>query len=331
MKTKLIALSIASAFSMSANALTIAENENGDSMSLYGGAEIGGWVSNEAPKGAKHSSGYVDDSFATIGIKGQTGDFYAKFELDAERTPWTNENNMRVVIDKAYIGYNVAPNHSIEFGRTDTAYDHFDSLGDFSVNEAAEVSEAGDQDNTVKYQGQFESIKYGISYSSQGDDYEADFKPTYDKNGKLIAIEDKGSYVTDSRYGAVVNGYVGYFGKELTVLFGAETVDDRGEIYSLHTKYNVGDFALGGLYSYSDRLNSNKDSHTYVASGSYHFTDKLEGVSTFSYVDNESKDNDRWVTAGVNYKYARNVKLSAEAVTGGKAGTYAYAKAYYWF
>lgn len=332
MNKTILAVALTTLLSGTAHAATVYQNDNGDNIKVYGGAEVGGWIANDTPDGVNHGTNYVDDSFATIGIKGQTGDFFGKFELDAERTPWTEDNNFQLVMDKVYVGYNLAKGHSIELGRTDTAYDHYDSLGDFSVNEAAGVSEAGDQDNTIKYRGQFNNIRVGISYSMEGNDYEEDIRPTFDKDGNVTGFEDKGSYKTDSRFGEVYNGYVGYFSEQFTIIAGAETVEDRGEIYSLHGETKIGKIGLGGLFSVSDREGKGKDTNTFVASSSYDITEQLQAVATFSHIDAEnSKNDDSWGTIGMNYQYAKNVKLSAEIATGTDAGTYGYAKTYFWF
>ena len=332
MNKTILAVALTTLLSGAAHAATVYKNDNGDNIKVYGGAEVGGWVANDTPDGVNHGTNYVDDSFATIGLKGQTGDFFAKFELDAERTPWTDDNNFQFVIDKVYVGYNLAEGHSIELGRTDTAYDHFDSFGDFSVNEAAGVSEAGDQDNTIKYRGQFGNIQLGVSYSMEGNDYEEDIRPVFDKDGNFVDFEDKGSYKTDSRFGEVYNGYIGYFTDQFTVIAGAETVEDRGEIYSLHGEANFGKVGVGGFVSHSDRDSKGKDTTTYLASGSYDISKQLQAVATFSHIDAEnSKNNDSWGTIGMNYQYAKNVKLSAEIATGGDAGTYGYAKTFFWF
>lgn len=231
---------------------------------------------------------------------------------------------MRVVIDKGYVGYNLPiKGHTIEFGRTDTAYDHYDAFGDFANELSAEVSEAGDQDDTIKYRGEFGAFKFGISHSLKGWDLSWD------------ADQGRDTYITDSREGAVTNGYAGYFSKAITVIAAAETVNDRGEIYSLHAAANLGDVSLGGFASISDREAADKDSNTYVASVKYSLTDKLSLLATGNVIDNEAKATDSWFVAGAEYKYARNVKLAAEISHGdvlkGNQGTLGYVKAYYWF
>lgn len=321
MKKAVVALSIAAALTgLNANAGTVYKKDNGDYLKVYGGAEIGGTFVFDEDKGSDYQrtgKTYVDDSFATIGIKGQTGKFFGKFELDAERTNWTNENNFQLVMDKVYGGYEIAPKHTIEYGRTDTAYDHYDAFGDPTAELGIEVSEAGDQDDTLKYRGQFGSIKMGVSYSQRGWDYSA----------------ADGGYKTDSREGQVWNGYVGFFGDTFTVIGAAESVDDRGDIYSLHGEAELGDFTLGGFYSISDREKANSDSGTLLISGQYQLTEKLSGYAVFNMLDHDvdSKD-DEYGVIGAEYRYAKNVKLQSEFSFANEAtGPLAYLIAYYWF
>lgn len=325
MKYSTLALTLASILSAGAvSAVTIHKSDNGDNLKVYGGMEVGGtFVSDTDKTPFGNDKTFVNDSFFTLGIKGQTGNIYAKFELDAEHQDWTEENSMRIVIDKGYVGY-VLPmkGHTIEFGRTDTAYDHYDGFGDFANELSAEVSEAGDQDETLKYRGEFGQVKFGLSHSLEGWDVET-------AGGR--------DYITDSREGAVTNGYVGYFDKSFTVIAAAETVDDRGEIFSVHTEVNLGELALGGFASYSDKKADNSDAYTYVASVKYSLTDKLTLLATGNMVDAENNDNDaEWVVVGGEYQYAKNVKLAAEVSMGevlknGENGALGYVKAYYWF
>lgn len=340
MKHKILALTIASIFAAgAANAATIMKNDEGDYLKIYGGAEVGGTIVSDKDKTPfghdDHDSDgnyrydvtgndkrFVNDSFFTLGAKGQTGDIYFKFELDAERSDWTPDNSMQLVIDKGYVGYNISKTQSIEFGRTDTAYDHYDAFGDFANELSAEVSEAGDQDDTLKYRAQYGNVKVGISHSLEGLDEEH---------------KGKGDYITDSREGSVTNAYVGYFSKNYTVIAGAETVDDRGEIFSIHSEVNMDALSFGGFVSLSDKEKDNDDSYTYVLSAKYALTDKLNLIATGNMYDHDKSTKDaNWVVVGAEYQYARNIKLAAEIAQGevlnkAESGTLGYVKAFYWF
>ena len=338
MKYTTLALTLASILSVGAvSAGTVYQNENGDNLKIYGGAEVGGtFVSDTDKTPFGPDSTFVDDSFMTIGIKGQTGDFYAKFELDAERQDWTADNNIRIIVDKAYVGYKFATKQSIEFGRTDTAYDHYDAFGDVTNELGASISEAGDQDSTIKYRGQFGNIKVGISHSLEGWD------GTVDANGD----PEKYSYETDSLFGQVTNGYIGYFSDDFSILAGAESGDET-EIYSLHGKVKLGDFTVSGLvWDQTKNFNKDESSEKNIVGanigGKYKLTDKLSLLANVNYEDldyvkaSKVDYKSEWVVVGAEYKYARNIKLAAEVSMGdvlakGESGTLGYVKAYYWF
>ncbi|SGY93852.1 porin [Moritella viscosa] len=360
MKYSTLALTLASILSVgAASAATIYKNENGDNLKIYGGMEIGGTFVSDTDKTPFGSdSTYVDDSFMTIGAKGSTGDFYAKFELDAERQDWTNDNNIRLVVDKAYVGYKLTAKQSIEFGRTDTAYDHYDAFGDVTNELGAGISEAGDQDNTLKYRGQFGNIKVGISHSLEGWDGTTAKNTSYivdnsDPNNIIVTPKvtntgepKKYSYETDSLYGQVTNGYIGYFGDDFTILVGAESGDET-EIYSLHSQVKLGDFTVSGLvWDQTKNFNKDESSEKNIVGANigtkYKLTEKLSLLASVNYEDLDnvkaSKEDykSEWLVVGGEYKYAKNVKLAAEVSIGdvlknGESGALGYVKAYYWF
>lgn len=340
MKKAIIAVALTSIITGAAQAATVYEGDNGDNVKVYGGAEVGGtFVSDTDKTTFGPDTTFVDDSFATIGLKGQTGDFYAKFELDAERTDWTTENNMRIVIDKAYVGYNIAKGHSVEFGRTDTAYDHVDSFGDVTNELGLGISEAGDQDSTLKYRGTFNNIKVGISHSLEGWD------GTTDKNGN----PEKYSYETDSLYGQVTNGYIGYYGEQFTIIAGAQESDETS-IYSLHSEVELGKITVAGLV-FDETKNFNKGADTTEKGvnlgGKYAMTEKLNLLANVNYSDSDAFSEEAYFgVVGAEYHYSRNVKLAAEVAFGdvlenankdsnGKkvheSGALGYLMAYYWF
>ncbi|MGF1681836.1 hypothetical protein [Photobacterium minamisatsumaniensis] len=328
MKKTVLALACAGLFggavSSTASAVTLYQSNDGDYVQMNGRVEVGGWFGKRRnDNGEKWTwyQGYVDDTFGDLAFKARTGDIYGVFDFDFERTPWTVDNEFQIVLDKAYVGWEFLDGHFVELGRNDTAYDDFDSHGDFSINEAVEVKEAGDQDNTVKYHGQINHWAMGVSYSLTGWD----------------------EHLTDSREGAVLNGYLGYFADSWTLLAGAETVKEHGEIYSLHGTYHLGQWDFGGLISYADRNEVNgyvsKDNTIGVASAAYQLTRQIQLVATYSNINykeeyqyySEEQLSDDWFTAGVNFQYRPNVRLAGEVVTGGEQGTFAYSKVYFRF
>jgi hypothetical protein len=317
--------------SSGATSATIFEGEQGETLDLSGRFETGGYFGrkyNDVGDKWTYGSGYVDDSFMSFAITGRTGQVYTRLEFDIERMNWTVDNEFQHVVDKAYAGWDFGNGHKIEVGRTDTAYDRYDSFGDFSVygdSVTADVSEAGDQDSTIKYEGEFMGVRMGISHSEEG----------WDENE------------TDSREDRVVNGYVGYFAQSFAVLAGVEEVDNRGTIYSLHGEAYLGDFALGGLYSSSDREEreayNTLDSELQLISAKYNVTPKWMIAVTYSELDVEFETiettesgfrvwiDDEWTEVSTEYAYRSNVTFKLQLAQGGESGSYAYGKLVYRF
>lgn len=185
-----------------AQAVTVFENKNGDTVKVYGEVGVGGHIgaNNEYGEFYTDDKTYIDDSFATIGIKGNYDKTYYRLELDFERENYAfGSGDMVLAIDKMFIGYEFIENHAIEFGITDTALDDYDKFGDFTFDTTVETGEAGDQANTLKYEGSLSDFKMGVSYSYEGQS------------------------ASGSALGDVINGYVGYFSQYIDIAVGAET------------------------------------------------------------------------------------------------------------
>ncbi|WP_434360092.1 porin [Parasalinivibrio latis] len=351
MNKKILAAVLASLLAGTTHAATIYKNDNGDNIKVYGGAEVGGtFVSDTDKTPFGPDTTYVDDSFATIGLKGQTGNFFAKFEVDAERQDWTKDNNIRLVVDKMVVGFNFAKGQSIEFGRTDTAYDKVDGFGDMTNELGVGISEAGDQDNTIRYTGDFGKIKLSVSHSMEGWDGDTYKDTLTNDKGQIIGIKGepvKYSYETDSLYGQVTNGYIGYYGDSFTVIAGAEHGDET-DIYSLHSQLKLGKLTLGGLiFDETKNFNGGTDSSEFGANigGKYAITDQMNLLASFNYSDIDTYTSKAYFGVfGAEYMYAKNIKLAAEVAVGDvletknankegvwDTGALGYLKAYYWF
>lgn len=207
LKRNAVAMAISSLLMASAaQAATIYENENGDYLKLYGEVGVGGHIGANFEYGEFYTDekSYIDDSFATMGVRGKNGRMHYRLELDYERENWQyGSGDLVLSIDKLFLGYDLLEsndfNQYIEVGLTDTAFDDYDKWGDFTFDTTVETGEAGDQDVTIKYEGRFFSdIKVGASYTYGG----------------------KSS--SGSELGDIVNGYLGYFGERFSAVVGLE-------------------------------------------------------------------------------------------------------------
>ena len=365
LKRNAVALAISSLFMASAaNAVTIYETYNGDYVKLYGEVGVGGHIGANYEYGEFYADQtFIDDSFATMGVKGRQDKMQYRLELDYERENWKyGSGDMVLAIDKVFIGYDLysATNqeHYIEVGLTDTAFDDYDKWGDFTFDTTVETGEAGDQDMTVKYEGKyFGVIKVGASYTNRAESS------------------------SGSELGEIVNGYIGYFGDRFSVVAGAEARggSDGKSKYGEQRLLGAGarlavteTFHLGvnAFFEEEDIAQSrtlvsvdpvtgektyvNNDFQTlenkgYLASAKYQFTDNWEFTASYNYeeyeqwaIDNRNEQaasgNDKhswgdervWGTLGVNYRPTRSSVIALEWNTGEAAqDAYAYARVYF--
>lgn len=342
---------------LSAQATTIYEKDNGDHLKLYGEVGVGGHFRPDYEFSEFfEDKSYIDDSFATLGVKGVMEDVYYRLEVDYERENWKyGSGDMVLAIDKIFIGYHITKNHAIEFGLTDTALDDYDKFGDFTLDTTVETGEAGDQANTVKYEGQWSYFKAGISYS----------------------------YNSESSSGAslgdVINGYFGYFSDIVDVVVGAETrTGSEGEskygeqtLFALGVRGYITDELAIGFNAYLENediaqsetltdISQDFDTYTYafndyqtlqnkgaLISASYTFRPKWELTGSANLEEYEAWDINSdygvspddeyswgkertWATLGLNFKPSQSVLMAVEANFGEAAqDAYAYARVYF--
>jgi len=341
-----------------AHAATIFEKENGDTLKIYGEVGVGGHIGADYEYGEFYTEeqSYIDDSFATLGAKGNYQSVYYRLELDYERENYQfGSGDMAIAIDKVFIGYKLTDNHAIEFGLTDTALDDYDKYGDFTFDTTVETGEAGDQDNTIKYEGTFSNLKMGVSYSYHGES------------------------ASGSELGDIINGYIGIFTDYIDVVIGAETrlgsegTSKYGEqmLYTLGLRAYVTEqitIGINGFIEHEDiaqtstliDISQDFDTYTYtyndyetlvnkgaLISARYIFTPKIEFTGSLNYEAYEAWDIESqygvspddeyswgkertWSTLGINYKPSRSVVFALEGNLGEAAqDAYAYARVYF--
>ena len=371
LKKTALALAVSTLFvGAAAQAATIYDNDNGDTLKLYGEVGVGGHfgpnyeygefyqspiADNEQGYGNELERSYIDDSFATLGVKGNYQEVYYRLELDYERENWVGgSGDMVLSIDKMFVGYNITENHAIEVGITDTAFDDYDKHGDLTFDTTVETGEAGDQANTIKYEGKIWNIKLGTSYSYQ-------------------AESSSGAPLGD-----VVNGYIGYFGNIVSAVVGVEQrAGSNGEskygeqqLVGFGMRVNVTDAITLGVNGYiededkaqesttviNNSSNINDDVKIYndyqtlrnkgaLVSASYKFTPKWELTGSYNYEEYEKwaiknieydttpyswGDERTWSTVGVNFRPSSSVIFAIEGNFGEAAqDAYAYARVYF--
>lgn len=373
LKKTALALAVSTLFVGAAQAsTTIYKNDNGDTLKLYGEVGVGGYfgpdyeygnfyqspiADNKKGYGYDVDKSYIDNSSATVGLKGNYQETYYRFEVDYERENWNGgSGDMALMIDKVFIGYKLTPNHAIEFGLTDTAFDDYDNYGDYTFKTGVETGEAGDQANTIKYEGNVGKIKMGTSFSYQGES----------SSGAAL--------------GNVVNGYVGYFGDFFSAVVGVEKREgSEGEskygeqqLVGFGVRVNVNEklaIGLNGFIEAEDiaqnsiviknpvlsgklqeqvKVYNNYETEKnkgYLISGRYKLMPKWELTGSYNYeeyekwekhnnqygkLDKSWGDERTWTTVGVNFRPTSSVVFAIEANFGEAAqDAYGFARVYF--
>ncbi|WP_133405712.1 porin [Parashewanella tropica] len=332
----------------SASAVILHGDKNGDHVRLFGEVGVGGHFATNAKYNHDEffdTKGYVDDSFATLGVTGKRQQFTYRLELDYQRRNWLGgDGEFELAIDKMYVGYNITDQQWVEFGLTDTAFDDYDHFGDFTFNKAVETGEAGDQENTVKYQAKFENLIAGASYSYDGEH----------KSGKL--------------QGDIINGYVGWMSDTISVVIGLETRGGSDGISKYGKQKQIG---LGARYKAmsnlsfgvnafleDEDLSTRKSGKVFLdyqtfrnkgltVSAKYDLNDRWEIISSVNHEEYEGWDlispnydytklppqhgkDRRWASLGFNFRPAKDIVLSVEGRAGeAPEAAYAYARMYF--
>jgi outer membrane pore protein F len=351
LKKSTIAIAIVAMFSAGSVSAAILDGDSqGDHVSLYGEVGVGGHFDTHADYNHDEfwdTKGYVDDSLASMGVEGQRQQFTYRLELDYQRRNWLGgDGELELAIDKMYVGYLLTEQQWVEFGLTDTAFDDYDHFGDLTFNKAVETGEAGDQEQTVKYQAKFENLIFGTSY-------------TYD-----------GEHKSGAQQGDIINGYVGWMSDFVSAVVGLETRGGSNGVSKYGEQKQVGagirfnlmpDLTLGlnGFLEEEDlATRKSGDAKTYLDyqtftnkgvtfSAKYDLGEHWEIISSVNHEEYEGWDligpnydysklapkygkERRWASLGFNYLPARDIVLSLEGRVGeAPEAAYAFARMYF--
>ncbi|MBR9727371.1 porin [Shewanella intestini] len=344
-----VAIALASLFcATGASAVALQQSDNGDYIRLYGEVGVGGHFATNPDYNHDEfydTKGFVDDSFATMGVKGERSNFIYRLELDYQRRNWLGgDGEFELAIDKMYLGYRFDEYQWVQFGLTDTAFDRYDHYGDFTFNKAVETGEAGDQENTIKYEAKFNNVFYGVSYS-------------YD-----------GKHKSGAAQGDIVNGYVGWKADMFSGVFGLESragsdgISKYGEqkLMGFGVRVEVMPKLTLGFNAFleDEDLATRKSGDVYLAyetfrnvgatlSAKYDYSQSTQVIASINHEEYESWDIEgpnfdytqlpyafgkerRWASLGANYYPAKGIVLSIEGRVGeAPEAAYAYARMYF--
>lgn len=252
-------------------------------------------VSGEFAAGGYSDSSRSDDEVYNGGATGfdifadyQNGNIIGKFggEFDIEDDYGTSDSEF--TITDTWVGYTTGFGVISAGYANDTALDAVDGAADQTIEFLWSPSDASDARQVVKFEGDKEGFKYGISYFG-------------DRN-----------YDNEDRQGGY-NGYVGYANETFTINAGYEDNDEQegstDKLYLVNGTVTVGNFGVGATFAEEEFADGEKVQLAntsigysmealYLAAGyvvieetreavnvggSYAFTDNLTGLVDIAY------------------------------------------------
>ncbi|WP_394247298.1 porin [Vibrio profundi] len=252
-------------------------------------------VSGEFAAGGYSDSSRSDDEVYNGGATGfdifadyQNGNIIGKFggEFDIEDDYGTSDSEF--TITDTWVGYTTGFGVISAGYANDTALDAVDGAADQTIEFLWSPSDASDARQVVKFEGDKEGFKYGISYFG-------------DRN-----------YDNEDRQGGY-NGYVGYANETFTINAGYEDNDEQegstDKLYLVNGTVTVGNFGVGATFAEEEFADGEKIQLAntsigysmdalYLAAGyvvieetreavnvggSYAFTDNLTGLVDIAY------------------------------------------------
>jgi len=118
---------------------------------------------------------YVDKSKIDAGFTASYGDFYGMVFAESFTTTAPGHGHgvdgYDVIVNRAYLGYHVDPELSVQIGAQDSALDLQDGYGDFTVEYGANAAEMDDAKFAIAAYDNVGDTKWGVSVSAEGKGY----------------------------------------------------------------------------------------------------------------------------------------------------------------
>ncbi|MDD9173547.1 porin [Aliivibrio finisterrensis] len=346
MKKTLLALAIAS-ISASAFAVdTSSQNSKNDAMfafdpmhkdqfSVSGSVGVGGYYDTG-------SKAFYDDwaTGLTLAVNYRNNRIVGYFETDlmmnyatkhdvaanVGTAGWVNgiESGPTTNVDKAWLGFDTGVGIASVAWANDTALDTIDGAGDFTYEFGANVGDAGDAFNVVKFEGSTSGFAYGVSYFETKDSHKA---------------SDTG-----------VNGYVGIEQEMFNVYAGYETRNEADyDVATVTGNVKLGAVKLGANFwienGDSDDLTGtnafDKKNTGYYLSAGYALSEDLTLAAGYAANTVEKKNlqdlDQSYMNVAAMYTLAKNmdmgidIKQELDMGEGRDEETHVFAAAYYYF
>ncbi|WP_419813093.1 hypothetical protein [Bacterioplanoides sp.] len=294
----------------------------------------------------------IDDTRATVGLKGTVQQTFWQLELDYDRLNFPGgSGEVELQFDKAFVGHRFNEHHAISVGLMNSALDDVDRYGQTAVETMAELPTAQDQDQTIKYEVTYGPLLAATSFSYKaeseagealGDTWNGYVGLEYDLVGVRLGAETRTGSEGDSRFG---KGRLYTIGARLTPVEGLTfklnaytlkthlaqqrfladgvtqvelftTDEDRqGRLYRFN-QFEENEWQggeFGVTYQVNDRL-------TLSASTNYEERDEWDRDSEF-WTGNQEQydewgDSREWQTLTLRYRLNSNTELAIEASPG---------------
>ncbi|KLN63142.1 porin [Vibrio sp. VPAP30] len=228
---------LAVALSLVAGSAVAAEALSGDQFTVSGEFAIGGYYQEDRKEnGAVNNvEQQKDEEFYNGGVTGfdifadyENGNIVGKFggEFDVEDDYGTSDSTF--TITDTWVGYKTGAGVASIGYANDTALDAVDGAADKTIEFLWSPNDASDARQVVKFEGDKEGVKYGISY-----------------------FGDRNYEGTDRQSG--YNGYLGYENETFMVNLGYEDNDetegDTDKLYLVNGAVNLGAVGIGATFA----------------------------------------------------------------------------------
>ena len=291
---------VAVALSLVAGSAVAVEALSGEQFTVSGEFALGGYTdSNREGRNAYNGEITGFDIFANYENGNIVGKFGGEFDLEDDY----GTTDATFTITDTWVGYKTNLGTASVGYANDTALDAVDGAGDLTIEFLSSPSDASDARQVVKFEGDKEGVKYGISY--YGD-------RNYD------SLDRQGGF----------NGYLGYENETFLLNAGYENNDEKegetDELYLVNGVLKSGAMAIGATYAEEKLANGTKvDLYNtsvgysmdalYLAAGYAKVEDRREAVNlggAYSFTEN--------FTALVDVAY--HVSDEGEALKGREKG-----------
>jgi len=232
---------LAVALSFVAGSAVAAEALSGDQFTVSGEFALGGYYQTDRKEGGavNNVEQQKDEEFYNGGVTGfdifadyENGNIVGKFggEFDVEDDYGTSDSTF--TITDTWIGYKTGAGVASIGYANDTALDAVDGAADKTIEFLWSPNDASDARQVVKFEGDKEGVKYGISYFG-------------DRNYH----EDGEEGERQSGY----NGYIGYENETFMVNLGYEDNDETegstDKLYLVNGAINLGAVGIGATFA----------------------------------------------------------------------------------